>query len=77
MCFGLIFDVLVVIAVILLIVWILALAGVVLVATGPVIHVLIVIAIILAIVWLLSFVLGWRGAGYGYGRRGVAPAVVV
>jgi len=42
---GLLFDLLIII---LLIVWILALCGVILVATAPVLHVLLIIAIILA-----------------------------
>ena len=55
MCYSIetvLWDLLVIVAVVLLVLWILSLTGVILVNTGPVIHVFIALAILFAIVWL-------------------------
>ena len=75
MCAGIEFvlwDILVVLAVILLILWILSLAGVILVNIGPILHIFIVLAIIFLVVWLVVRIFGYRGGRWG--RR--TPVIV-
>ncbi|KAG0317626.1 hypothetical protein BGZ99_006197 [Dissophora globulifera] len=62
-------DGLIIVGVILLIVWILALAGVFTVGTGPLEHIFIVLAVIFIIAWIFTrFCYGRGRTGYG-GRR--------
>ncbi|KAG0201507.1 hypothetical protein BGX28_005693 [Mortierella sp. GBA30] len=64
------FDGLIVVGVILLVVWILALSGVVTIGTGPLEHIFIVLAVIFIVAWIFTrFCYGGRGRCGGYGHR--------
>ncbi|KAI8907738.1 hypothetical protein DFJ77DRAFT_513837 [Powellomyces hirtus] len=62
-------DILVVIGLVLLIIWILALANVFIVATGPIIHVFLAVAILFIAVWIFVRCCNCcRGGRYGKRR---------
>ncbi|KAF9920740.1 hypothetical protein FBU30_009348 [Linnemannia zychae] len=63
------FDGLIIVGVILLVVWILAICGVVTIGTGALEHIFIILAVIFIIAWIFTrFCYGRRRLG-GYGHR--------